>query len=130
MGTELGYEGEALQTVMKEQQELDRAERAKQREDRIVEEEQRFSLKEIEASKEKLAMEIDFAHQQGEEAQREYERKLEIIKYQQGLSKIDPEITQESGGALYKYIPKLPPYDGLNDDMDAYLRRFETFTHA
>lgn len=121
LGGELGLQGSALQTYVTKQQEHERLERAAERERRAKEEERKFTLQELELTKQKLAMEMDLAERQSKEADREHQRKLEL-----GKQPTQAETLPEGGHAISRYIPKLPPFDEAKDDMDAYLKRFET----
>ncbi|XP_071089169.1 uncharacterized protein [Haliotis cracherodii] len=105
LGQSLGYEQNELRTFVKEQTELEREkekeklereERAREREIKKLELEERKEREKLEWEKEKLELE---------------ERK-------------ERKVGEKQSGAAPK-MPKMPPFDDRNDNIDAYLQRFE-----
>lgn len=102
MGTKLGLKDEGLRDFIKEQQDRERDERSAAREEQRFKEERELKLREIELQERTAEMRL----------QAEMRRK------------------EEEAGKMGRYNPKLPHYDESKDDLDSYLRRFETFVKA
>lgn len=149
MGAQLSLEGEKLHAFISAQQETDRMERAAIRDEqararelearaaedrnRIAELQLQLDLtkqKAEEAAMEEKHRAVDFEResrliaQKAEEAEREHKRKMELLALQ---TKGQQTPTTDAGGSQHNYVPKLPPFEDGKDDIDAYLRRFETF---
>lgn len=124
MGTQLGLAGTDLQNWVTDFQEKERLERSELRAERARAEEAKthFAALELEA---KLVAE------RNAEAEREHERKKELLQLQVQEEASVPRGTagdaEVSVVRTNKYVPKLPPFDEDKDNIDAYLRRFETF---
>ncbi|XP_033730041.1 uncharacterized protein LOC117319318 [Pecten maximus] len=102
LGTKLGLEDEALQDFVKEQQDREREERAAVREELRLKEERELKLMELTV-----------------------QEKTEAVRLQTMARG-----REEGKARLGRYNPKLPPFDETKDDLDSYLRRFETFVLA
>jgi len=128
MGTKLGLRKEVLQEYVLSIQAEERDARAREREANAKEVERKFALQEQELTKQKLSMEIDLQTRQGKEAEKEFQRKKELLALQ---AIVDQEsVTPQEVVSSNRYIPKLPPFDEQKDDIDVYLTRFETFAKS
>ena len=156
MGKELGYEGQALQEFVKQQQDIERSERLAERElekDRIAAEKEKIAadreiemarlesmerqaekdreakLAQIEGDKEaKLATEIEL-----EKLKYSFERQHEDLKGQMNLQKAVFKVElekQKAEKAAHARDPKLPYFVESKDKMDSYLSRFEKYATA
>ena len=144
MGKELGYEGQALQEFVKQQQDIERSERLAERgleKEKIAAEKDKIAqvekdrevelakLAQIEGDKEaKLATEIEL-----EKLKYSFERRHDDLKGQMNLQravfKVELE-KQKSEKAAHARDPKLPYFDESKDKMDSYLSRFEKYATA
>ena len=109
-GLRLGLEGEELRTFVKEQQSIEREERALERE------------REREREREEREREREERENARKESEREHELQLKRLEL------------QAMGGDVMtvstKSVPKLPPFIDHKDDLDSYLNRFERFARA
>ena len=156
MGKELGYEGQALQEFVKQQQDIERSERLAERElekeriaaekdkiaadreiemtriesmERQAENDREAKLAQVEGDKEaKLATEIEL-----EKLKHSFERRHDGLKGQMNLQrevfKVELE-KQKAEKAVHARDPKLPYFDESKDKMDSYLSKFEKYATA
>ena len=156
MGKELGYEGQALQEFVKQQQDIERSERLAERElekvkiaaekekiaadreiemariesmERQAEKDREAKLAQIEGDKEaKLATEIEL-----EKLKYSFERRHDDLKgqiyLQRAVFKVELE-KQKAEKEAHARDPKLPYVDESKDKMDSYLSRFEKYATA
>ncbi|XP_071115973.1 uncharacterized protein [Haliotis cracherodii] len=120
LGQSLGYEQNDLRTFVKEQTELEREkekeklereERAREREIKILELEERKEREKLEWEKEKLRVQS--------------EERIELAKLEKSYAgNYEGQVGEKQSGAAPK-MPKMPPFEDRNDNIDAYLQRFE-----
>ena len=147
LGRTMGYEGEKLREFVKDQQDRQREERKEkrdmlQKEQQVERERQDYELKmaQLKFETEKAAKEVEMKVREKdlllEEEQMkmkllqlEHEQKLELLEkqYEVGDSFLFASIPSSSG---MPNVPKMPPFDETNDEMDSYLRRFERYAIA
>ena len=110
LGQSLGYSPEAIDKLIERE---DKKEILKQeREQRMAERElRRIELEAQEKEKEREEKEKD----------RQHELALARLKNDSSGSLLE----SENGSLCKRAIPKIPPFDDENDDMDSYLQRFE-----
>ena len=156
MGKELGYEGQALQEFVKQQQDIERSERLAERElekeriaaekekiaadreiemarienmERQAEKDKEAKLAQVEGDKEaKLATEIEL-----EKLKYSFERQHDDLKGQMNLQKAVFTVElekQKAEKAAHARDPLLPYFDESKDKMDSYLSRFEKYATA
>ena len=120
LGKELGFTEEKLENFVskKEQEFLEREERARRREDERAE-------REVQREMERMQMEAKLRSEQQEReiALRKAELDILRLKSESGAS-LDTTMRQEMP---YSNRPKLPRFDENKDDMDAFIERFERF---
>lgn len=129
MGTKMGLQGTEIQEFVREQQNQDRESRAWEREERRLEEDRKLRAVEMEHLAVAKEKELELQHEINREAELAHKRQLELIQHQSEAHGRREE-TQPPRDGVGKYNPKLPPYDEAKDDIDSYLRRFETFVHS
>ena len=120
---EIGFEGKDILEYVKEQQKLDREERAAWREDR---------KRADEAEKKKRADEIRFAQIEAAKEQAKIEAEKELA-----LKELELKAQQSQAGASLAATPpprnkdakspKLPSFVDEKDELDSYLLRFERY---
>ncbi|XP_071101021.1 uncharacterized protein [Haliotis cracherodii] len=120
LGQSLGYEQNDLRTFVKEQTELEREkekeklereERAREREIKKLELEERKEREKLEWEKEKLRVQS--------------EERIELAKLEKSYAgNYEGQVGEKQSGAAPK-MPKMPPFEDRNDNIDAYLQRFE-----
>ena len=120
---EIGFEGKDILEYVKEQQKLDREERAAWREDR---------KRADEAEEKKRADEIRFAQIEAAKEQAKIEAEKELA-----LKELELKAQQSQAGASLAATPpprnkdakspKLPSFVDEKDELDSYLLRFERY---
>ena len=120
---EIGFEGKDVLEYVKEQQKLDREERAAWREDR---------KRADEAEEKKRADEIRFAQIEAAKEQAKIEAEKELA-----LKELELKAQQSQAGASLAATPpprnkdakspKLPSFVDEKDELDSYLLRFERY---
>ena len=124
MGKELGYEGQALQEFVKQQQDIERSERLAERE---------LEKERIAAEKDKIAQVEKDREIELEKLKYSFERRHDDLKGQMNLQravfKVELE-KQKAEKAAHARDPKLPYFDESKDKMDSYLSRFEKYATA
>ena len=122
---DLGYEGKEIMEYVKEQQKLDREERAAWKNIRMAE-------LQTEAEEKKRADEIRFAQIEAakEQAKIEAEKELALneleLKAQQNQASASLAVTPPPRNKDAK-SPKLPSFIDEKDELDSYLLRFERY---
>ena len=122
---DLGYEGKEILEYVKEQQKLDREERAAWRNIRMTE-------LQTEAEEKKRADEIHFAQIEAakEQAKIEAEKELALkeleLKAQQNQASASDAVTPPPRNKDAK-SPKLPSFIDEKDELDSYLLHFERY---
>ena len=122
---DLGYEGKEIMEYVKEQQKLDREERAAWKNIRMAE-------LQTEAEEKKRADEIRFAQIEAakEQAKIEAEKELALneleLKAQQNQASASLAVTPPPRNKDAK-SPKLPSFIDEKDELDSYLLRFECY---
>ena len=147
LGIEMGYEGEELRHFVKDQQDRQREERKEkrdmiQKEQQVERERHDYELKmaQIKFETEKAAHEVEMKVREKdilvEEEQMkikllqmDHEHRLELLDKQNEVGESTLGSSSQSGSGLQK-VPKMPPFDENNDEMDSYLRRFERYAIA
>jgi hypothetical protein len=128
LGEKLGYSGETLKKFIDEEQ----AKYEKQEEKRFEQEEKRLEREERRQEREwkrQQAEKEQDRQRQEEEHKRELQRKekeLEILKTKMALS----ENKDTTSALTTAPRPKLPKFDENEDDMDAFLERFQRFAES
>lgn len=115
-GKVLGYQGEALQKFVKEQQDL-------QREERKASRDHESKLRGMEMSLREKDMRIAEQEERLRIIEEESAKKIELM--QKSMIDKGPVESQVS----FK-MPKLPTFDEEKDEMDSYLKRFEMYAYA
>ena len=117
LGQSLGYSPEDIDKLIERE---DRLEKEKyEREQRNVEREQkRFELELAGREKERLFLVAE------KEKDRQHELALAQLKAEKSKSE-QSDGESENECISRSAIPKIPPFDDVNDDMDSYLQRFE-----
>ena len=133
---EIGFEGKDILEYVKEQQKLDREERAAWRETQKMQAQADVELAKIraeaEAEEKKRADEIRFAQIEAakEQAKIEAEKELALkeleLKAQQSQASTSPAVTPPPRNKDAK-SPKLPSFIDEKDELDSYLLRFERY---
>ena len=131
---EIGFEGKDILEYIKEQQKLDREERAAWRNIRIVElqAEEKKRADELQAEEKKRADEIRFAQIEAAKEQAKIEAEKELA-----LKELELKAQQSQAGASLAATPpprnkdakspKLPSFIDEKDELDSYLLRFERY---
>lgn len=116
-GKLLGYDGEALQMFVKEQQEI-------QREERKAKRAYEFDLKQLELNLREKERNIEEQTLKLNLLEREHQQKLELLdrKVRDGVAIPDTQVSAK--------MPKLPTFDDTKDEIDSYLNRFERYARA
>ncbi|XP_071099126.1 uncharacterized protein [Haliotis cracherodii] len=138
LGQSLGYEQNDLRTFVKEQTELEREkekeklereERAREREIKKLELEERKEREKLEWEKEKLELEERKEREklewEKEKLRVQSEERIELAKLEKSYAgNYEGQVGEKQSGAAPK-MPKMPPFEDRNDNIDAYLQRFE-----
>ena len=131
---DIGFEGKDILEYVKEQQKLDREERAAWRNIRIAElqAEEKKRADELQAEEKKRADEIRFAQIEGAKEQAKIEAEKELA-----LKELELKAQQSQAGASLAATPpprnkdakspKLPSFIDEKDELDSYLLRFERY---
>ena len=131
---EIGFEGKDILEYIKEQQKLDREERAAWRNIRIAElqAEEKKRADELQAEEKKRADEIRFAQIEVAKEQAKIEAEKELA-----LKELELKAQQSQAGASLAATPpprnkdakspKLPSFIDEKDELDSYLLRFERY---
>ena len=131
---EIGFEGKDILEYIKEQQKLDREERAAWRNIRIAElqAEEKKRADELQAEEKKRADEIRFAQIEAAKEQAKIEAEKELA-----LKELELKAQQSQAGASLAATPpprnkdakspKLPSFIDEKDELDSYLLRFERY---
>ena len=131
---EIGFEGKDILEYIKEQQKLDREERAAWRNIRIAElqAEEKKRADELQAEEKKRADEIRFAQIEAAKEQAKIEAEKELA-----LKELELKAQQSQAGASLAVTPpprnkdakspKLPSFIDEKDELDSYLLRFERY---
>ncbi|XP_067944465.1 uncharacterized protein [Watersipora subatra] len=149
LGKEMGYEAEPLQNFIKEQQELQRIEREKNREleklkieaeEREKQREAEEREKQREAEEREKQREAEEREKQREAEERDKNRQIELRKieldYELELKKAEfneqlrshsPGLNSTASTESTRRLPKLPVFVDGKDTIDSYLQRFERF---
>ena len=124
---DIGFEGKDILEYVKEQQKLDREERAAWRNIRIAElqAEEKKRADELQAEEKKRADEIRFA-------QIEIEKELKIKEMELQAQQAQAQVTASSATTppprnKDAKSPKLPSFVDEKDELDSYLLRFERY---
>ena len=107
LGKQLGYEDNDLRTFVKEQQEVQRAERALRRE------------QEKEEKEERVAREQREYEAREKESQRRHEREMKELEVSRNGAREPDSVVAKA--------PRLPSFEENKDQIDAYIERFERF---
>ena len=140
---DLGFEGKEILDYVKDQQKLDREERAEWRKIRMAElqgedkkraDEIRIAQIGAEAEEKKRADEIRFAQIEAakEQAKLEAEKELKIKEMELQAQQAQAQVTASSSTTppprnKYAKSPKLPSFIDEKDELDSYLLRFERY---
>ena len=131
---EIGFEGKDILEYVKEQQKLDREERAAWREAQKIQAQADVELAKIraEAEEKKRADEIHFAQIEAAKEQAKIEAEKELA-----LKELELKAQQSQAGASLVATPppcnkdakspKLPSFVDEKDELDSYLLRFERY---
>ena len=131
---DIGFEGKDILEYVKEQQKLDREERAACRNIRIAElqAEEKKRADELQAEEKKRADEIRFAQIEAAKEQAKIEAEKELA-----LKELELKAQQSQAGASLAATPpprnkdakspKLPSFIDEKDELDSYLLRFERY---
>ena len=131
---DIGFEGKDILEYIKEQQKLDREERASWRNIRIAElqAEEKKRVDELQAEEKKRADEIRFAQIEAAKEQAKIEAEKELA-----LKELELKAQQSQAGASLAATPpprnkdakspKLPSFIDEKDELDSYLLRFERY---
>ena len=131
---DIGFEGKDILEYVKEQQKLDREERAAWRNIRIAElqAEEKKRADELQAEEKKRADEIRFAQIEAAKEQAKIEAEKELA-----LKELELKAQQSQAGASLAATPpprnkdakspKLPSFIDEKDELDSYLLRFERY---
>ena len=132
---DIGFEGKDILEYVKEQQKLDREERAAWRNIRIAElqAEEKKRADELQAEEKKRADEIRFAQIEAAKEQAKIEAEKELL----ALKELELKAQQSQAGASLAATPpprnkdakspKLPSFIDEKDVLDSYLLRFECY---
>ncbi|MCG8096943.1 MAG: DDE-type integrase/transposase/recombinase [Candidatus Thiodiazotropha endolucinida] len=142
MGKELGYEGKELQGFVKEQQDIERAERQEQRDLERVSSEEKEREKEREEKEKERVHELERLRSEEKEKERVHElaklkamadERAQVLANQLEIEKAKLELEfqkQKVGKVANARDPKLPYFEEGKDKMDSYLSRFEKYATA
>ena len=121
---DIGFEGKDILEYVKEQQKLDREERAAWRNIRIAElqAEEKKRADELQAEEKKRADEIRFAQIKAKKELKIKEMELQAQAQVTASSATTPPPRNKDAKS-----PKLPPFIDEKDELDSYLLRFERY---
>ncbi|XP_069139803.1 uncharacterized protein [Argopecten irradians] len=129
IGKDLGYKDAELQSFIKSEQDRERAEREEERQRKKAETEEAMRLEKLRldtaAELDKLAEER--AKWEEESAEREHQRKMELLQATPNSSSTGQGQQQDFRGARG---PKLPSFEEGKDNIDAYIERFVRYASA
>lgn len=113
LGTKIGLTGDQLQSFIREQQDVERQERARERDHKAAA---------LEDEKIKLSLEKEKAEREIEKARIQLE--LKKLAVESGHNGDDSHVKGGLRG------PKMPPFDEDKDNMDSFIYRFERYAEA
>ena len=129
---DLGFEGKELLDYVKEQQKLDREDRAEWRKIRMVELQAEGKKRADEAEDKKRADEIRFAQIEAAKEQAKIEAEKELALKELELKALQSQASASLAATPPPHnkdakSPKLPSFIDEKDELDSYLLRFERY---
>ena len=135
---DIGFQGKEILEYIKEQQKLDREERAARREEKKradeLQAEEKKRADELQAEEKRRADEIRFAQIEAakEQAKLEAEKELKIKEMELQAQQAQAQVTASSATTppprnKDAKSPKLPSFIDEKDELDSYLLRFERY---
>ena len=127
-GKKLGLEGKDLLEFIKDQQNKEREERRERREAEAKQAELRKQEKEAEAELRRLAAEADERRLVAEERKAKLDHELEMERLRLSIpAGAGNGNGSGNGNGIKAKAPRLPAFVDDQDDLDAYLERFERY---